>query len=235
MASEPKEQFNIDDPRNVNFFLELIGRPQKVSSPQPRRIEETDASPASKPSELKTASNDLSVSFPSRLINATVHSESKQVQDPTEPTSRPHSIPASPAHGIKAPPSTPATGAVTSGPVAVSLEPIEEDGSDILRTIANASNLNLNDSKYAPKNYKGGRFTNPGAKYSTMPARRAPKMSFSNSFAALDEDATGDSLSKGSDDDNVVTKYQDEVIEKFVKEKTPEGEYNHLSLLLLHC
>jgi hypothetical protein len=113
---------------------------------------------------------------------------------------------------------------VTSNIAVASLEPIREDGSDILRTIAESSNLNLNDSIYAPKNYKGGRTTTSGSKYATMPARRAPVMSFSNPFGPLDEDKASESPRKKSGQEKLITKYQDEVIAKFVREKSPESE-----------
>lgn len=73
--------------------------------------------------------------------------------------------------------------------------------------------------------------TNANAKYASVPARRAPVMSFNNSFAALDEDATTESASKKSPQGKLVTKYQDEVIANFVKEKSPKGERNQNALL----
>jgi hypothetical protein len=87
---------------------------------------------------------------------------------------------------------------VTSNSAVASLEPIQEDGSDILRTIAESSNLNLNDSIYAPKNYKGSRTTTTASKYATMPACGAPVMSFTNSFGALDKDKASESPRKKS-------------------------------------
>lgn len=118
-----------------------------------------------------------------------------------------------------------------SNAAAASLEPIEEDGSDILRTIADSSNLNLNDSRHAPKSYKGGRITTARNKYATLPARRAPVMSFDNSFAPLDDEKIIDSHGKKSENEKLVTKYQDEVIAKFVRQKSPEGESTVFALL----
>jgi hypothetical protein len=147
-----------------------------------------------------------------------------QEQDIAEPNSRSQSITASPAqHGIKAPPSTPATGAVASNPTVGTLEPIDEDGSDILRTIANSSNLNLSDSKHAQKNYRGGRVGVPTTKFATMPARHGPTQYFSNPFEPLAEAEPMTSPEK-RENENSVTKYQDDVIAKFLKEKTPEVE-----------
>ncbi len=107
--------------------------------------------------------------------------------------------------------------------VGTSLESTEEDGSDILRTLAEASNLNLSDSKYASKNYSRRRGLTTDAKYATMPNRRPPIISFSNSFAPLNEDVTEESPRKMKEHENQVSSYQDEIIAKFLENKLPEG------------
>lgn len=127
---------------------------------------------------------------------------------------------------MKAPPSTPATGAVTSDTAVMPLEPIQADGSDVLRKIAESSNLSLNDSIYATKNYKRKWVSASKRTSAAMPARRVPLMSFSNPFAVLEEDkATGSPRNKTTQE-KLITNYQDEVIAKFVKEKVAEGECN---------
>lgn len=104
-------------------------------------------------------------------------------------------------------------------------EPAEEDGSDILRTLAEASNLNLSDSKYASKNYAGRRTVSTNTKYATMPTRCPPVMSFSNSFAPLNEDVGDESPSKMKEHGKQVSRYQDEVIAKFLENNLPEDSH----------
>jgi hypothetical protein len=152
-------------------------------------------------------------------------SKTAQDRDSVEPISRSQSVTIQPAHGIAAPHPTPAKGAVVPDPVVTSLEPLEEDGSDILRAIANASDLNLNDSKYASKNYPGHRAVTNKPNYATMPTRRPPVMSFSNSFAPLDENATAESPRKVNEHGHQVSKYQDEVVAKFLGSKPSDGKY----------
>ncbi len=225
--------FNIDDPQNVNSFLALINQPHGPSSVEQSEAIAPVLSSAANPLEAETAGNHLPVRLqPSVTFVFQTSSKTKQEEHSDDPNSRSESVSASPAKGTKAPPPTPATGAVASNAAVASLEPIEEDGSDVLRTIANSSNLSLNDSIYAPKNYKGSRIATANTKYATMPARRAPVMSVSNSFAPADEDQTEESHSKKSEQEELITKYQDEVIAKFVRDKSPEG--NATELLLLH-
>ncbi len=116
------------------------------------------------------------------------------------------------------------TPAAASDTALAPLDHSEQDGSDILRTIASASNLTLNDSVHAPKNFGKTRAKNPDLKYATMPTRRVPIMSYSNSFAPLDEDQKSESPSKKSEREKLITKYQDEVIANLVREKYPESE-----------
>lgn len=101
------------------------------------------------------------------------------------------------------------------------LEPFHEDGSVILRALADASNLTLYDSKYASKNYNGK------TKYSAIPTRRAPVLSFDQSFKTLDENRAEDSASKKSEHERLVSKYQDEVLAKFIENRLPEGQWKH--------
>jgi hypothetical protein len=56
-------------------------------------------------------------------------------------------------------------------------------------------------------------------------------MSFGNSFAPLDDEKIIDSHGKKSENEKFVTKYQDEVIAKFVRQKSPEGESTVFALL----
>lgn len=89
---------------------------------------------------------------------------------------------------MKALPPTPVTGAVTSDTAVMPLEPVQADGSDILRKMAESSNLKLNDSIHATKNYKA-KWAPAGKRASAaMPIRRAPMMSFSSPFATIDEE-----------------------------------------------
>ena len=63
-----------------------------------------------------------------------------------------------------------------------------------------------------------------------MPARRAPVIPFSNSFTPLVEDKTAESPNKKSEQESLITKYQDDVIANFVRETSPGGEYNAVLL-----
>lgn len=101
---------------------------------------------------------------------------------------------------------------------------IEQDGSDILRIIANDSNLTLNDSVHAPKNFRKIGAKNPDLKSTTMPTRHAPIMLYNNSPAALDEKQESESPSKRSEQEKLITKYHDDVIANFVREKFPGSE-----------
>ena len=92
-----------------------------------------------------------------------------------EVRSRAHSTTSSPAVGIKAPPPTPISTAVTSEE-AVKLEPIEEDETDILLKLVDESKLGLGDSKFACKSglrYPVGEFQ-PGTLSSTAYSQRTP-------------------------------------------------------------
>lgn len=219
--------FNIDDPGNVNSFLALIGGSQVSSQPEPSR----STAPTSN-SQPEAAGNDVLVSlYPCATGFLEAPFNSKQEQDLPGLNSSSQSVTASPTRGINAPPPTPATGAVAPSTAVASLEHIEQDGSDILRTIANTSNLNLNDSIHAPKNYRKARATNSERKCATMPTRRTAMMSVSNSFAPLDDDQTSEPPGKKSEQEKFITRYQDEVIAKFVREKSPESESNVILLV----
>ncbi len=146
----------------------------------------------------------------------------KQKQDRPVPDCRPQSMLASTVPERAASLSTPPA---ASDEALASLENIEQDGSDILRTIANASNLTLNDSVHAPKNYRKAMAKNSDMKYATMPARRLPIMSYSNSFAPLDENQKSEPPSKKSEQAKLITKYQDNVIANFVRDKSSESEF----------
>lgn len=105
----------------------------------------------------------------------------------------------------------------------VPFESLEEDGSDILRTIANTSNLDLNDSIYAPKNYQQSRIAIPNLKYATMPARRGLAMASSKYVAPLGEKEPTESPNKEFEHGKLMTKYEDNVVAKFLEEKSPKG------------
>ncbi|ERF71606.1 hypothetical protein EPUS_00595 [Endocarpon pusillum Z07020] len=197
--------FNIDDIGNVNSFLALIGGSQVSSPPEAERT-------------TVSASERSSVAPPSGLAAAGID---VLKQDRPVPNRHSQLIPALAASGRAAPPSTPTAGTVAaSNTTLTSLDHIE-DGSDILRAIANASNLTLNDSVHAPKNFRRTRAQNPDLKYATMPARHAPY-----SYNSFDENYNRESLSKmkKSEQEKLIPKYQDEVIANFVREKSPEME-----------
>ena len=226
-----KKAFNIDDIGNVNSFLALIGGSQVSSPPESERttVSTSERSPVAQPSGLAAAENGVPVSLqPGLTLFVEVNStDTKQKQDRPVPNRQSQLLSASAAPGKAAPPAPPST--PTAGTMAASntmLTPLDhiEDGSDILRTIANASNLNLNDSVHAPKNFRSTRAQNSDLKYATMPTRRTPIMSYSNSFAPLDENQTSETLNKKSEQEKLITKYQDEVIANFVKEKSPESK-----------
>ena len=94
------------------------------------------------------------------------HHYDKSGIDTPPVNSRVQSLTSSPAQGTKAPPPTPATHAVVAE-MATSLEPIEEDETDILAQLADASNLSLRDSRFAHK--KGTLFHGPSYKAATLP------------------------------------------------------------------
>ncbi|KAF7507759.1 hypothetical protein GJ744_010060 [Endocarpon pusillum] len=200
--------FNIDDIGNINSFLALIGGSQVSSPPGSERttVSTSERSPVAQPSGLAAAGNDA------------------LKQDRSVPNRQSQLISASAASGSAVPPSTPTAGNIAaSNTMLTSLDHIQ-DGSDILRAMANASNLTLDDSVHATKNLRRTRVQNPDRKYATMPTFRAPVMSYSNSFTLLDENQTSESLSKKSEQEKLITKYQDGVIANFVKEKCPEME-----------
>ena len=129
--------YNIDDPQNLNSFLALMGGSQVSSSAGPGHSAASQQAPSGGSVEPERASNtspvSLSLSAPAFVDT---HTKIKQDQDACESNSRSQSVSASPARGTKAPPSTPAAGALLSNTVVAPLERIEEDGTDILRTIA---------------------------------------------------------------------------------------------------
>jgi hypothetical protein len=220
----PKPSFNIDDPENINSFLAQMNSPEGPFLNEQSRNTTSELSPtADQDSDVPGGVLLVSLCFPRRSILRVVL-RITQEQDIFVSNDPSQSCSASPARGTKAPPSTPATGPVLPAAGNPSLEPVVEDGSDILRTIAETSNLRLTDSIYAPKNYKRSRPNTTDTKYATMLARRAPIVSFSNSFAPLDEGKTAGSPGKKSEQEKQITKYQDEVIAKFVEEKFPEGK-----------
>jgi hypothetical protein len=68
-----------------------------------------------------------------------------------------------------------------------------------------------------------------------VPACRAPVISFSNSFAALDEDKGMKSPKEKTEQEKLITKYQDEVVATLIKERSPEGAWNNESLFGKIC
>ena len=147
------------------------------------------------------------------------HSNTTQDRVDVGAISRSESVIPSPStYGFVPPQPSPATWAAAPEQAASPLEPIHEDGSDILRAIADASDLTLHDSKYASKDYRGK------TKYSTMPTRHAPVLSFDT----LEEDPTADSPSKKSEHEKLISKYQDEVVAKFLENRLPEGKLEQI-------
>jgi hypothetical protein len=155
---------NIDDPQHIHSFLNAI------LTPEPSALEastntnlSSEANAVKKTSPLGKFSHSSSVSLidlPSKAFRSNMTLE--QDQETSEIDSRSPSFKTSPARGILAPPPTPSTGVVNPNQAATSLRPIEEhDETGVLRIIADSSNLNLADSKHAPKNRPEGSITAP--------------------------------------------------------------------------
>lgn len=218
--------YNIDDPQNLNSFLALIGGSQVSSSAGPAHSPTSQQAPSVSSVEPERTRNTSPVSLSlSALAHVGTYTKIKQDQYASESNSRSDSVSASPARGTKAPPTLPSNTTVAP------LERIEEDGTDVLRTIAGSSNLNLNDSIYAPRNSQGKRLSSTDVKYATMPTRRGPGLPSDNSFAPLQEKEPTHSPSEKSERVKLITQNQDDVIEKFLEAKSPGGELrSNLSL-----
>jgi hypothetical protein len=200
------QSFNIDDPGNVSSFLTLMYGSQASAKPGPSTGEDL----VSLASKVEVADNNVVVGLEYSVVVNLDHpspSKTKQAQDPD-----------SSSQHVKA---TPADGVVPNTEV-TTIEPIEAVEIALLRTIAN-STLNLNDSKYAPKNYKKVRATNPEIKAATTPTPTrgaTATMTFRNMFNPLSADQTEDSPSNKS--------AQREVITKFLTDQSRQGAYSSL-------
>jgi hypothetical protein len=196
--------YNIDDPRNVSSFINQMKGTKDSAQPGPAANGE-DATV--KAAQLEMAGNDVAVVSLKRGVavyyDAPSLSNMKQTQQAPDPVAQLLVATSSALEKSTAP----ATSVDVAAPntEVTAFDPLEEARLAILKTIEK-SKLNLEDSKYAPKNYNKS-FAGPAT-----PTRDAPgTLFYSNRFSPLGANQTEMSPS---------TRSQPKVIAKFIKEKT---------------
>ena len=218
----------LDHPRRLNEFLAIIGGAPVAAAPR-RPLPQTDVLHNDHGAELGHVSTAAPVPGlqthlmqPSSNSSLSVTKNGTQSNDNSgtgtpEVGSLAPSAASSPARGTRAPPSTPANLPVIPES-ALDLEPAgeDQDGSDVFRQLADASNLTLQDSVHAPKSSD----RSPEMSSKTACHRR----SFQNTFTPLAENSpnTRDSLSPSRTSRSTPSSFIDSILIKFHDTHTTE-------------